>query len=239
MLVAILLVTRRVARQGWDTEIPLDLFLVGTLGGVVLTRIFFVVTYPQPFLAEPWRVFRVWEGGITYYGGLLGTYLSGWTYCWYWRLPLGETADLFSPFLALGHGIGRVGCFLQGCCYGVPTSGSWGFVFPTDPEGLHRHPAQLYESGLEVANAVLLNWLWHRGHRGGRVTLTWFSLYALERFLLEFVRGDTQIERAALGLSFGQLTALGMAVACLLWARRLQPTTPEELDRFRPPEDAG
>lgn len=239
MLLAILLVTRRVASLGWDTEIPLDLFLVGTMGGVVLTRAFFVVTYPDPFLAEPWRILRVWEGGITYYGGLLGTYLSGWTYCWYWRLPLGETADLFSPFLALGHGIGRVGCFLQGCCYGVPTAGGWGFVFPTDSQGLHRHPAQLYEAGLEFANALLLNWLWKRGHRGGKVTLTWFSLYAFERFVLEFFRGDTQIEAAAMGLTFAQITALVLGAVCLVWARRLKPTTEAELENFRAPDEDG
>lgn len=232
-LLAVVLTCRRAAREGWHPDLPVDVFLISTVGGVALTRIFYVVSYPAPFLQDPLLILQIWKGGITYYGGLLGAYLSAYGYCRWWGLPWGETADMFSPYLALAHAIGRVGCFLNGCCYGIATTVSWGLVFPGDRLGLHRHPTQLYEAGLEAINFLLLDLMWRRGLRGGRVTLTWFGLYALERFMLEFWRGDTLSEQYFLGTTFAQSTSLLVGLVCLVAATRVGPPDPEAVARLR------
>lgn len=191
-----------------------------------------MVTYPEPFLANPALIPQIWKGGITYYGSLVGMLVSAWAYCKVYRLPVGETIDLFSPYLALAHSLGRVGCYFNGCCYGIATSVSWAVVFPQDRLHLPRHPAQLYEAGLEFVNFLILDQLWRRGFRGGRVTLVWIALYALERFFLEFLRGDTLAESYLFGTTFGQTVALGMGVVAILGTLRIRPYGEEELARL-------
>lgn len=238
-LLSFFLVSRRTQRQGWDPEIVVDLYLLCTVGAVVLARVFYVFTYPEPFLENPALIPQVWKGGITYYGSLVGMLLTSVAYCRYYKLPVGETIDLFSPYLALAHALGRVGCFLNGCCYGVATSLPWAVVFPQDRLHVARHPAQLYEAGLEFVNFLILDQLWRRGIRGGRVTLAWIALYALQRFMLEFLRGDTLTESYLFGTTFGQSVALAMAVVAVVGATRLRPYSEEDLARLAPPTEAA
>lgn len=235
-LLSFFLVSRRTQGRGWDPEIVVDLYLLCTIGAVTLARIFYIATYPQPFLENPALIPQIWKGGITYYGSLVGMLSSAWAYCKIYELPVGEVIDLFSPYLALAHALGRVGCFLNGCCYGVAASVPWAVVFPQDKLHLPRHPAQLYEAALEFVNFLILDQLWRRGVRGGRVTLAWIALYALERFLLEFIRGDTLAESYLFGTTFGQTVAIGMAGVAIVGALRLRPYSEEELARLEPDE---
>jgi phosphatidylglycerol:prolipoprotein diacylglycerol transferase len=237
-LLAFFLASRRADKMGWDPEIPIDCYLIGTILGIVLARLLYVATYPKTFLADPLQILMIWRGGITYYGSLVGAALGTWGYCRYYRLPLGEVTDLFVPYLALAHTFGRIGCFLNGCCYGVATSVSWGVVFPQDRFQLHRHPTQLYESGLEFFNFLLLDQLWRRGYRGGRVTLVWFGIYAIERFFLEFLRGDTLTESFLFGTSLAQTMALAIAVLALGMAVWSKPYSEDELAQLVTLEDA-
>lgn len=235
-LLAFYLASARAEGEGWHPEIPIDCYLIGTILGIVLARLVYVGTYPESFLRDPLLVLQIWRGGITYYGSLVGAALGTLGYCLYHRLPVGEVTDLFSPFLALAHAIGRVGCFLNGCCYGVATELPWGVVFPQDRLHLHRHPTQIYESGLEFVNFLILDQLWRRGYRGGRVTLAWFCLYALQRFGLEFLRGDTLSESFLFGTSLGQTMALGFAVLALVLGLTRKPYPPEALERLQEDE---
>ena len=238
-LLSFFLISRRTRRQGWDPEIVVDLFLLCTVGAVGLARLFYVVTYPKPFLENPALIPQIWKGGITYYGSLVGMLASAWAYCKVYKLPVGETIDLFSPYLALAHSLGRVGCFLNGCCYGIATAVPWAVVFPQDRLHLARHPAQLYEAAFEFVNFLILDQLWRRGYRGGRVTLAWIAMYAAQRFAIEFVRGDTLSEQYIFGTTFGQSVALVMAVVAVVGAMRLGPYSEEELARLEPPDNDG
>jgi phosphatidylglycerol:prolipoprotein diacylglycerol transferase len=237
-LLSFFLVSRRTKGRGWDPEIVVDLYLLCTVGAVLLARVFYVVTYPEPFLANPALIPQIWKGGITYYGSLVGMLASAWAYCKVYKLPVGEVIDLFSPYLALAHALGRLGCYLNGCCYGIASEVTWAVVFPQDRLQLARHPAQLYEAGFEFLNFLILDQMWRRGIRGGRVTLAWIALYAAQRFMLEFVRGDTLSESYLFGTTFGQTVAIGMTVVAVIGALRLRPYSEEELARLEPSKDA-
>lgn len=221
-LISFVWISIRARSQGWDTEIILDMYLLCTVAAVVGARTMYVLTYPESFLQDPSLILQVWRGGLTYYGSAIGVFLTAFLYCRRFGYPVGETLDIYVPFLALAHALGRIGCFLNGCCYGLVTQASVGVVFPHIEDGLPRHPTQLYEAGLEFLNFLILNALWKRGIRGGRVTLAWFSIYAFERFALEFWRGDTVTESYLFGLSLAQSVALVFGVLSAAAAARLE-----------------
>lgn len=233
-LISLLGPYRRAQGLGWNPQVVVEIALFSAASALVLTRLTFVATYPEGYLEDPARILRFWEGGVTYYGALLGALGGGWAYCRYHQLPFGEVCDLWAPFLAFSHGLGRLGCFAYGCCYGLPTDAPWGLVFHTDPLQVPRVPVQLVEASGELLTAALLERKWRRGERGGRVMLTWFGLYAGLRFGLEFFRGDTQDESFLFGLSLAQSTALLIAAACLVVTYRMGSSPPPDPE---PPEE--
>lgn len=171
--------------------------------------------------------FKFWQGGLTFYGALLFAVPGAIWYCRRKRLDFLQVGDLVAPYLMIGQAIGRIGCFLEGCCYGAATSGPFGVHFPG--HALARHPTQLYESAADLALAALLLFAVRPGRRGQR--LGWMlALYGAARALIELLRDDP---RGGLGpFSTSQLIAIP-AIALGLWlvvrARRgagNQPTAP-------------
>ena len=130
--------------------------------------------------------------------------------------------DLFMPPLALAHAVGRIGCFLNGCCYGKPTALPWGVLFP--PDILYRHPTQLYEAAALAVIFLLLKRIERRSPPAGTVLLAYGLLYGAWRFLVEFLRADNPPVLA--GLTLFQLASLPLALLCgcllLLRSRRLR-----------------
>ena len=161
---------------------------------------------------------KFWQGGLAFYGGLLLAAPAGLYYAWRKGLGILRIADLVSPGIAYGLIFGRIGCFLNGCCYGEPTTMPWGVIFPPARDYPHPHvpvhPTQLYEAIGSLAIWAILYWVVRpRTRRHGEV-LAWFLIqYGTLRFLLEFLRDD---ERGALlGISTSQwigipLVALGV-----------------------------
>jgi phosphatidylglycerol:prolipoprotein diacylglycerol transferase len=145
-------------------------------------------------------------------------------------MPVRATCDAFAPGIALGHAIGRIGCFSAGCCYGKPTSLPWGVVFSNPmakeisgtPLGVRLHPTQLYESSIELANFFILAWLIKHKKSDGQVIGAYMFLYGIARFFLEFVRGDP--ERGSLfggALTGTQFISILLVIAGgALWLRR-------------------
>jgi phosphatidylglycerol:prolipoprotein diacylglycerol transferase len=165
-------------------------------------------------------VFKFWEGGLTFLGGALVALPAG---LWLARrrgLPVRLVADLASPGVMLGLAIGKVGCFLEGCCYGAPTSGPLGVRFPGRTEPVH--PAQLYESAGALILFIVLHVVQRRTRRPSAPLGWMLALYGAWRFAVELLRGDP---RGSLGpLSTAQvvsipITALGIGV--LVWSRRI------------------
>lgn len=186
---------RRAPRHGIERRHIYDLGLFLFLGAIVGAKLLLVFVNPGAFLQNPLSV--VTAGGV-FLGGFLGAVAAT---VWFFRsrgIPVWEGGDLMGPSIALGHSIGRLGCFAGGCCYGLPADGlpavTFTDIYANSVTGvpLHTplHPTQLYESGFEIALYLFLLWLMPRRRFAGQVFFTWVGLYAAGRFLIEFLRGD-------------------------------------------------
>jgi phosphatidylglycerol---prolipoprotein diacylglyceryl transferase len=238
-----------------------DLAFYGMLGVVLGGRIGYVLFYAfGDFLRDPVMLFRVWEGGMSFHGGLLGVLAAGWWWSRRQRLHFFDTVDFVAPLVPAGLGLGRLGNWIGGELWGKPTGGDWGVVFPRalppelamlDPAVLRaefeagglaqfaRHPSQLYQVALEGVLLFAVLWWFSRRPRPRYAVAGLFALlYGLFRFAVEFVREpDAHIGYLAFGwLTMGQLLslpllALGLA---LLWLSRRAPTL-----QPRPAPEAG
>ena len=181
-------------RQGLDSNKILDLSFYIVLAAIVGSRLFYVLIEYQDYLKNPLRIFKVWEGGLVFYGGLI---LAGITGAWYilrYRLPHWKVMDIFAPGIALGHAIGRIGCFCAGCCYGKVCHCSFGVVF-RDPHSLARlgiplYPTQLISSAMLFVIFFTLVFIEHHKKFDGQVFWFYVLIYAVARFGIEFLRGD-------------------------------------------------
>jgi phosphatidylglycerol:prolipoprotein diacylglycerol transferase len=176
---------------------------------------------------------KFWQGGLAYYGGLLLAAPAGLWYAKKKQLGVARIADLCSPVIAFGLFFGRMGCFLNGCCYGKETDMPWGVDFPTVPGHAHVHPTQLYEAIGCLGIFAILYWVVRpRKRRHGDVFAALLTLYGLLRFMLEFLRDD---ERGAfLGISTSQWIGIPLVAWGVFWwlaKRRADHDT-------RPPEAA-
>lgn len=190
----------RLARQvGFEAEVILDLVIYLVIGGVVGARLFYVVFYdPGHFLQQPWEILALWNGGLVYYGGLIGGFLTGTWFVMSKKLPFWTLADVVAPSLALGYGIVRIGCFLNGCCYGKPTSSFIGVVFPyldgaPTLDTVLRYPTQLFSSAFGFVLFGVLLLLWRKRKFEGQVFLAFLILYAVERTVVEYYRENLLI----------------------------------------------
>ena len=185
------------------------------LGGLVGGRAWYVLQHWDVFVRQPMEIPAVWHGGLVWYGGFLGGVLATWACVRHRRLPLLRVLDQVVPFVALGHGIGRIGCLLNGCCFGEPTNAWFGMVFPLEPEVI-RMPTQAFEALALVALYALLRTLQRPAvlSRPGTLFGIYLIGYALVRFLLEFLRGD---QTASWGpWTIPQLVSLPVGVVGLL-----------------------
>jgi len=193
-IVGLVLAIRTARKEGIAFERVVDLFFYTLLSGIVGSRTLFVLVNFDSYRQNPLQIFKIWEGGLIFYGGLLlAVGVSVWYMRWH-RLPIWKLADLFSPSIALGLFFGRMGCFFAGCCYGKETSLPWGVIF-TDPNSLARlnlplHPTQLYEAGGNLAIFFFLKWREKGKTFDGQILWLFLFLYSVTRFFIEMLRGD-------------------------------------------------
>jgi phosphatidylglycerol:prolipoprotein diacylglycerol transferase len=188
------LAIRRARKEGIPFERVIDLFFYAVLSAVLGSRALFVLINFGIYRENPLQMFKLWEGGLVFYGGLLLAVGVTLGYMKWHRLPLWKWTDLFSPPIALGLFFGRIGCFLAGCCYGKETSLPWGVVF-NDPDSLARlnvslHPTQLYEATGCLALFFFLRRKEEKKVFDGQIFWLFLLLYAILRFFIEAVRGD-------------------------------------------------
>ncbi len=198
-----------------------NLFFFTLIGGIVGARIFYIIANWDFYRVNLHQILRLDQGGLVWYGGLIGGFLIAAGYLTLKKLPFLETFDLVSPYLALAHSIGRIGCFLNGCCFGKPTHSIFGVYFPN--RLIPIHPTQLYSSvGLFIIFLVLLQWR-KRKRFTGEIGLAYLFLYSLGRFGVEFLRGDSLSVWS--GFTLAQLISIPLAVisgALLWWNRKKQ-----------------
>jgi phosphatidylglycerol:prolipoprotein diacylglycerol transferase len=216
--------SRRAMRSGMAPERVVDLgpWLIG--GAIVGARIFYVVTYwGESFAGGPWtEIFMIQRGGLVFYGGLIGAIVTGFCYTRWHRLPFWAASDIMAPGIALGHMFGRLGCFLNGCCYGRPSSMPWAICYPADHEthGMPVHPTQLYEAAFNLALAVGLDRFFYRKRFDGQIFAAYMICYGLLRMIVEFFRGDYSEANRIFGLTPGQgvsMIIFILGVACWIW----------------------
>jgi phosphatidylglycerol:prolipoprotein diacylglycerol transferase len=195
-LVGLWTASRRGLRERVAAETIVDLgpwLIVGTIVGA---RTLYVISYWHEFFeGKPITdVFMVWKGGLVYYGGLVGASLACILYVRLKKLPLWKVADVLAPSVALGYVFGRIGCLLNGCCYGRACNLPWAIRFPEgnplSPPTYPVHPTQVYESLLNLGLYAVLAWLFRRKKFDGQVFGIYLVSYAVLRSFVEMFRGD-------------------------------------------------
>src|SRR6185436_10795912 len=198
-LLGLQLAMHRAKVRGLDQTRVLDLGIYIIISALVGAKLLLLVTDFRSFVNNPRALLDLARSGGVFYGGLI---LAVVVALWYIRrigLPLWTTCDVFAPGIALGHVVGRFGCFFAGCCYGKPTTVPWAITF-TDPFAAANvgtplnvplHPTQLYEAGAEALILAFLLLTESRGRRfPGRTFWVYMLLYAVSRYVIEMFRGD-------------------------------------------------
>ena len=226
-----------------------DLLFYAMLGVVLGGRLGYVFFYAfGDLLKDPLMLFRIWEGGMSFHGGLIGVVAASWWWSRRHRLHLFDTVDFIAPLVPPGLGFGRLGNYIGGELFGKPTEAGWGVVFPRAPEfagwsidqvkaefatgaldKFARHPSQLYQAALEgLAMFAVLWWFSSRPRPRYAVSGMFALLYGCFRFVVEFVRvPDQQIGYLAFDwLTMGQVLSLPLIALGLfwLWLSRRSPT---------------
>lgn len=209
--------SRRGLREKFHPEEILDLgpWLIG--GGIVGARIFYVIEYwRESFAGGPLsEIFMIQHGGLVFYGGFFGAALAGIFFARRRKMPLWKTADVLAPSVALGSVFGRIGCLLNGCCYGRECSAPWAVHFPsgheTYPFGVH--PTEIYDALLNFILYLALAWIFRRKKFDGQVFAVFLMAYAATRSFVEMFRGDYSAAHVHGGLTPAHLVSLGIFAA--------------------------
>jgi phosphatidylglycerol:prolipoprotein diacylglycerol transferase len=227
------LAARRARLEKIDPEIIYDMAFYVFIGGLIGARAFYVIQYWGVKVHGFWDIFKIWEGGIVLYGSILGGTIAFFLYRTLRYFPLLPVLDIIAPALALGIAIGRIGCFLNGCCYGDSCNLPWavefpkhsppwdsevgrGLIPPSAGSSLPLHPTQLYSTIDGLILMTLLLAYFPIRKRDGQVMGLLMLTYPVSRFLVEHLRSDEGIYRA--GMTISQVISLGIfAFGVIYW----------------------
>lgn len=240
LVVALVLIRRLAPRVGVPGQQAQDVVVWSCLGGLLGAKLLLVVLEPRVFLEKPWEIF--FQGGV-FYGGLIGGVVTLILVCLKRGIDPNALGDACAPAIPLGHALGRVGCFLAGCCWGSSCDLPWAVSY-THPDaaatgsilpfGATVHPVQLYEAFGNVLLAGLVYLIFRHRRFAGQAWWSYAAAYAVLRFLLESFRGDPR------GAWFGDLlsTSQGVAVLAFLAAVTMLRVQSRR-GRFDPAEAEG
>ena len=227
-----LLASRRLNRfdPTWNKDKLSDLVFWVAMGVILGGRLGYVLFYDLPaYIAEPAKILRIWEGGMSFHGGLIGVMLATW---WFGKRNgkrFFELMDFIAPLVPIGLGAGRIGNFINAELWGKATDVPWAMIFPTDPQQLPRHPSQLYQFALEGVALFVILWFYSRKPRPTMAVSGMFAAcYGVFRFIVEFVRvPDAQLGYLAWGwLTMGQILCVPMVlggIGLIAYAYKRQP----------------
>jgi len=230
-ILGVLYIKHVVERDKRPFEPYLTIATLMILGGVVGARLFYVVFHLEEFaghwtaVINPFHEGQFGIAGLNLYGGVLLALVATIWYCRRTKLSVLETFDYFSPTLGIGLAVTRIGCFLNGCCYGVPTTLPWGVRFPDGSipdfvfHGQYLHPTQIYSSLYGLLLFVLLNWMLPRKKFTGQLVAILFMAEATFRFVIEDIRYYENEMKFDLGggtVTYNQVISVALFIAGLL-----------------------
>jgi phosphatidylglycerol:prolipoprotein diacylglycerol transferase len=226
--IGLALIARESRLLGVDAERTSNFAFVLIAFGLLGGRLGYVFYHWGEFSGHPLNIInpfasgeRFGIAGLTLQGGMLLAFVAGWVYVRRWKMSLAATLDAVVPAVAFGIFLTRIGCFLNGCCFGVPTSLPWAVSFPEGSPAyaflgsIPVHPAQLYSSAYGLALFFILLWVNRRPHNVGVTTAAFFMIEAASRFLIEFVRYyETELwfEVGSLKMTYNQLVSAGLFI---------------------------
>lgn len=218
-LIGMLMATRRAPRYGVKPDAVYDLCFWLIIAGVLGARALYVIQEWKTYSANPSELLKLQFDGLTSFGGLIGGTVAATIWSIRARVSLITLVDMLAVPVLVAHAIGRVGCLLNGCCYGPPISGFPGvhFVELHSPYPFHQ-PAQLYDMAMLLVGAWLVSRIEARGLRPGQSSALMLIAYGTSRFIFEFWRIDVSSTRwGTLPITQAQAAALAMVIAGLLW----------------------
>lgn len=228
-LIGLWMASRRALREGIAPEKVMDIgpwLIVGTIVGA---RTLHVISYWEAeFANEPWtEILMVQKGGLVFYGGLIGATLAGVSYLLWKKLPVWKFGDILTPSIPLGYVLGRMGCLMNGCCYGRVFELPWAIRFPQghSTHGTSVHPTQVYDALLSVGLWLLLEWLFRRKRFDGQVFAAYLLGYAVLRSAVEFFRGDYSTHYLGGWATPAHLVSMAIFAAGLILLWRLSKGT--------------
>ncbi|OQA86348.1 MAG: Prolipoprotein diacylglyceryl transferase [Lentisphaerae bacterium ADurb.Bin242] len=211
-LVSLVVLQYKRRYAGMTSDQIFDLGIIVVVCGILGSRLFYVIQFHRQFEGNWLKVFRIDQGGLVFYGGFILAFLTIWLYCRWKKLSIPRILDICAPAMALGHAFGRIGCFMQGCCFGAPCR--HGVVFPPGSAPAERfpdmgsvlpnlkiygqavassqalYPVQLFESFGNLLLGLFLLFLFKKVKKAGQIAAVYFIGYGILRFCLEFLRGD-------------------------------------------------
>ena len=235
VLVGLWVSVRNSEKQGIKAENAWDFGIAVVLAGIVGAKVLYIILDWRTghVYSQNWReIFTLdtLQAGGVFSGGLVAAFMVAWWFLRKYQMPALATCDAFAPGLAIGHCIGRLGCFAAGCCYGKHTDHWWGVKFTNPlaqqlvgtPLNEALEPTQLFESAAELGIFLLLMWMFKRKKFDGQIFGAYLFLYGIARFFIEFLRGDPGRGSVFGGaLSGTQLIAIGLVLTGgLIWYLR-------------------
>lgn len=210
---------------GYSPETITDLFFIILLAALVGARGLYVIVNFKTFINDPFEVFRIWNGGLVFFGGFISAVVCSAVYLKMKKLEIWLTADLIAPGVSLGHAVGRIGCLFAGCCYGkecdLPIAVTFNHPQTLAPMNLALHPTQVY---MVLSNLVLffiLLQIQKYKKFKGMVFLVYIMLYSLFRFVIEFFRGDFRGDFFLDFISLSQGIGLVVSIIAFLFIIKL------------------
>jgi phosphatidylglycerol:prolipoprotein diacylglycerol transferase len=208
---AAIFIYRRAPKFGLDKDKCVDLAVVILISGILGARLLYVLINLPFYLANPLEIIMLSKGGLVWYGGFIAALAAMIIYVRINKLDFWPVMDLVAPYAALAQAFGRIGCFLNGCCYGMKVEHGFPFAVTFPCESEPRLASQLISAGLLFAIFVLLLIWQNRRRFVGEIFLGYCILYSSKRFVMEFLRGDNS--KIVLGLTMSQMISIVIFIA--------------------------
>jgi len=217
-VVAIIMVKDESRRMGCDSDRMQDLCFWLLIAAIIGSRLLYIAANPTEFVSDPLEVFRIWNGGIAYFGGIMAAVIISIVFINKMRMPLGRTYDTLTPAIAIGHFFGWLGCFFSGSCWGYPSDLPW-LVKIAYPDAVASptaslHPTSLYLATSHLVIFCILLYVKERRRFSGQMFWLYAMLYGISRFVIEALLGNKG-ELAAVDLFVRPVTSLSVAITAL------------------------